>query len=146
MCGGAISQISNNINSTITQAAGTSNPFQDLGTLARTTLNLLSPIVGIGNDGKPQLGYAAHWLDEGIGQLTGRNDARDATASNRAAVSDAAAAQNSLIMAQRKQRQNNDVSASNAAGGFRTTAAQRSSNPLGFSSLTPASSGDYLGL
>lgn len=91
------------------------------------------------------------WMDEGLGEVTGRNQSRQALNLSRDQFSYAQQQANDLITQQNWQRQQSDLNASSAAGAART------SNPMGnnYNNATPLAMGpgagqpagkDFLGL
>ena len=84
---------------------------------------------------------------EGIGEINGRNDAREAMnqAAHRAELE--AAARDQDMLNQRNMAMNNDISASNQIAGIRNSAAAKANPGLRFNSLGQnADTRDFLGL
>lgn len=100
-----------------------SNP----GDLLTNAFNILSPIVGI-KDGKADEGWLTRAVDEGVGQITGRNVARDAANKASDALDKADADQAAALKTEQIAKQNNDIQGSQAAAGAKATAKAASSS------------------
>jgi hypothetical protein len=107
---------------------------------------------GFDSDGKwTNSGGIFHWLDEGLGEVTGRNQSRAALNLSRDQFNYAQQQASDLVANQQWQRQQGDMAASSAAGAARATAAYSSTNTPSMSMTTPLGFGsgaqkDFLGL
>lgn len=141
--GGFLQQISN--------AIPIKTPFDDLNHLANAALQITTlGTVGVNDKGQIGVGVIggaiAHGATEVIGEISGRNAARDTTYNNNVALDNATAQNASNLKAQKQQKQNNDIAASSTAGALRATSAAAYRNSLGGIGISNSSSGDYLGL
>ena len=96
-------------------------------------------------------GGVFHALDEGVGEITGRNQSRAALNLSRDQFNYAQSQANQLIANQQWQRQQGDIAGSQTAGAARANAAYSSTNTPSMSMTTPLGFGsgsqkDFLGL
>lgn len=91
--------------------------------------------------GKLKEGYSSHAVDEGLGEVTGRNAARAANDEQRTAAAKAAADKKAQDEADQRRKGMLDTQASNYAGSVRDSAEQIRAKNLGSTPQT-----DYLGL
>lgn len=87
-------------------------------------LNLVTQI-GTGgligfSDGKFGQGWSGNAIDEGVGEVTGRNVAREGLYQQQRALEAEVARREEELQNQMRQNQNMDIQASNAAGALRT--------------------------
>jgi hypothetical protein len=132
-------------NDDFSKAAGfnVGKTFNDLTSVATQYLSL-----GVVNykDGKVSEGVLSRAVDEGVGELTGRNAAREANSTQRDQINKAAADRQIQLQQQRDQKQQNDVASSVAAGTIRASAQAQQQNALGLSDVSRNLSKDFLGL
>jgi hypothetical protein len=92
-------------------------------------------------------GGQTHAIDEGVGQLTGRNAGRDAQGAAEAALNAADAAQAQSVLDTQAKNKANDIAASTQAGAIRTAANANSQAVLnGFTANPNADVQNFLGL
>lgn len=116
-----------------------------LNTVANVGLQISTGgLVGLNGNGQLEKGYSGHALDESIGEITGRNQARKANMDAKDALAEQKAAKKTQIDTQNTQNAQKDVQASNYAASVRATAAQQKAQSLGSSGSNPAQ--DFLGL
>jgi hypothetical protein len=133
-------------NDDFSKAAGfnVGKTFNDLTSVATQYLSL-----GVVNykDGKVSEGVLSRAVDEGVGEITGRNAARQANNMQSDQINKAAADRQIQLQQQRDQKQESDIAASRAAGNIRA-ASQPSpqQNSLGLSDVSRNLSKDFLGL
>lgn len=124
---------------------GNSNIFSDLVNGATQAVHGVGNYYGFDNTGKwtGQTGIPKA-LDEGIGELTGRNQQRHALAVAADAASAAVTQQNQLIQQNQQQKQQQDIQASSGAAAIRATS-QAQSQQAFFATTTPQAYGPKLG-
>lgn len=142
---------SGNFAQAITNSVAIANPFKDLNSLANTALQISTlGIAGVDSSGKiaaGQIGGAiAHGATEVIGEVTGRNAARESTYQNNVALDNAVDANKTNLKNQAKQKQNSDIAASSTAAALRATASASNRNSLGGIGISNNSSGQFLGI
>ena len=115
-----------------------------LDDVANAALNYMSMgLVGY-KDGKidPKKGIVTRAVDEGIGEVTGRNMAREQTALAKAQIEKEAAAKEQERANDLIRRQQEDTAASNYAAAARATAEAQTNASFGFGNFST----DFLGL
>lgn len=100
-------------------------------------------LVGYEGGGKFGQGGLTNMVDEGIGEVTGRNASRDALWQQRVDMEKEVARRQSEMDAQIARRGQDDLAASNAAGAMRTNS---NSNRSITSAASAAMERDFLGL
>lgn len=132
------------------QQAADSISRSDIPKIGDSLVNVLANVLSFGGasyeDGKikgnKQNAYV-RGIDETVGEISGRNRARQAQSEQRAAVDAEAVAKAKQLSDEQKRKELQDTQASNAAGAFRTSLQTQQLNSLG-SYKDP--SRDFLGL
>lgn len=131
---------------------GKNNPINQVSHTISQGVQAVGNYYGFDNSGKwTNKTGILHAADEGIGELTGRNQSRAALNFAKDQYATAQTQANNLILQQNWDRQNLDQMASGAAGaarasGFATSGANYNNTaPGGFGSSAPANK-DFLGL
>lgn len=113
--------------------------LEDLGNVAVNIATL--GLAGLDEDGKVTKGLGLRAVDEGIGEVTGRNAARKQMMETKDQIREEKEAKVQEFKDEQIRNQRNDIAASNAAG-----AAQKASKQQNESYLGNDPSQDFLGL
>lgn len=133
-------------------SGGGNDPISQIGDSINKGVQAVGNFYGFDNSGKwTNSGGVFHALDEGVGELTGRNQSRAALNLAKDQYNQSRTDANNLITQQQWNRQQSDMMASNTAGAARANPGGTGPNystttPLGFGSGANPGGKDFLGL
>ena len=135
----AISGVSNTVNRELSNAGNSANSAltqatPSLDEFANGLVNYATAGLAGYKDGKFDVksGYLTRAIDEGLGEVTGRNAGREQMAFQREQVAKEAAAAKEERRNELERRRQDDVAASNYAGAARATARAQTTSQLGY--------------
>jgi hypothetical protein len=125
-------------------SGGGSNPLKDIGDTISKGVQTVGNYYGFDNSGKwTNSGGVFKWADEGIGEVTGRNQSRAALNLGRDQFNQANQQAQNLVNQQEWNRQQGDILASNQAGAARSSA--KAAGGINYGNATPMAMGPGFG-
>lgn len=125
-------------------SGGGGDPISKIGDTISKGVQAVGNFYGFDNSGKwSNSGGVFKWADEGIGEVTGRNQSRASLNLARDQFNQSQTQAANLITQQRWNQQQSDILASNTAGA--STATAKSTGGINFSNATPMAMGPGFG-